>query len=186
MYVWSCCSGPASPHLYCTNLLQVLKVDLKKNQKNQNQNNQNPNNKNQASSCSKDVARVWRLPSVKIVVAVPELVCAFTRLTRWLSFVWIWNFVLTLHFCMHSGNLNCHCLQVPRENGTPCSVHLDYNEIVATYSACSLWKDCDTRHIVYGYRSSLIWAICQKSWFVFCEIQKKEIPWSANDGFLLT
>lgn len=159
MYIRSHCSSPASPHFYHTNLLQVLKMDLKKKKNNQ----PKPNNKKQASSCSKDVSRVWRLPSVKIVVAVPELVSVFTRSTRWLSFLWILNFVLTVHFCMHSGNRNCHYLQVPRENGTPCSVRLDYSSILATCSVCSLWKDCDTQHTICGYRSSLIWAIGQKS-----------------------
>lgn len=45
-----------------------------------------------------------------------------------------------LHFCMHSGSLNCRHLQVPGENGTPCSVRLDYSEIIATYSACN-WRE---------------------------------------------
>lgn len=81
-------------HFHRINLLQVLKMDLKTTQQ------QKTNNKIEASSCSKDVSRVWRLPSVKIVVAVPELVCAFTRWTRWLSFAWILNFVLTVHFLL--------------------------------------------------------------------------------------
>lgn len=74
-----------------------------------------------------------------------------------------WTLFWLCIFCFHSGNLNCHYLQVPRENWTPCSVRLDYNEIVASYAACSLWKDCDTWRIIYIYRSSLLWAVCQKS-----------------------
>lgn len=78
-------SGPGSPHFYCTNLVWVLKKDLKNPNQNQ--------TKNPWASCSKAVSRVWRQPSMKMVVAVPELVCAFIQSTRWLSFDWILNSV---------------------------------------------------------------------------------------------
>lgn len=58
-------------------------------------------------------------------------------------------------------------------------------------------KTVDTRHVIYGCRSSLIWAVCQKS--DLCSVKSRktsiqevwimnyflEVPWSANDGFLL-
>lgn len=58
-------------------------------------------------------------------------------------------------------------------------------------------KDCDNQHIIYSYRSSLTWAICQKS--NLCSVKSRkihpgglnykrflEVPWSADDGFLLS
>lgn len=145
----------------------------------------------QAFSFSKDVSWVWRLQAVKTVVVIPEL-------SRVYPVSLVIGFGLDLELCLHIHlKPDCYLWQVPTETGTPCSTPLDYSDIVVTFSACSLWKDCDVRRIIYNCRSSLTWAVRRKS--DLCSVERRKasiqevqaindflkIPWSASDGFLL-
>lgn len=110
---------------------------------------------------------------------------------------WVWSGFRTL-LCLHIHlKPDCYRWQVPTETGTPCSIPLDYSDIVVTFSACILWKDCDVRRIIYDCWSALTWAVHRKSDLCSVKWRKAsihevqvinyflEVPWSASDGFLL-
>lgn len=110
---------------------------------------------------------------------------------------WVWSGFRTLLCLRIHLKPDCDCWQVPTETGTACSVPLDYSDIVVTFSACSLWKDCDIQRIIYNFWSSLTWAVRRKS--DLCSMKWRrtsirevqvinyflEVPWSASNGFLL-